>query len=84
MGCNKLKIVDPDSLIPSPAFLLWRAPHIEYRFIIRNINIGPILKLAKKYIKFPLIGTSLCAIMVMALAEHLPIILHKALFNSEP
>jgi hypothetical protein len=82
MGCHKLKIVDPDSLIPSPAFLLWRAPHIEYRFIIRNINIDPILKLAKKYIKFPLIGT--LAIMVMALAEHLPIILHKILFNSEP
>jgi O-antigen/teichoic acid export membrane protein len=45
------------SLIASPAFLLWRLTRIDYRFIIRNINIGPILKLAKKYIKFP---KSLC------------------------
>ena len=67
------------SQIASPAFLLWRLPRIDYRFIIRNINIGPILKLAKKYIKFPLIGS--WAIIVAALAAHLPIILLSALFN---
>jgi lipopolysaccharide exporter len=67
------------SLFGSPAFLLWRLLRIDYRFIIRNINLGPILKSANKYIKFPLIG-SLTAI-VTALASHLPIMLLAALFN---
>jgi O-antigen/teichoic acid export membrane protein len=52
---------------------------IDVRFIIRNINLGPILKLAKKYIKFPLIDS--LAIMVTAFAAHLPIILLSAIFN---
>jgi len=76
---GNLVVIRIFSLIASPAFLLWRLPRIDYRLIIRNINLGQILKLAKKYIKFPLIGS--WAIIVMALAAHLPIILLSALFN---
>jgi len=76
---GNLVVVRFFSLIASPVFLLWRMSGIDLRFIIQNINLGPILKSAKKYIKFPLIDS--LAIMVTALAMHLPIILFSALFN---
>jgi O-antigen/teichoic acid export membrane protein len=76
---GNLVVIRLFSLFVSPAFLLWRLLRIDYRFIIRNINLGPILKSAKKYIKFPLIGS--LTTMVTALASHLPIMLLAALFN---
>ena len=44
-------------LIILPAFLLWRISKVEARFIIRNISHSGILKVAKRYSKFPLLDS---------------------------
>jgi O-antigen/teichoic acid export membrane protein len=67
------------SLMVSPAFLVWRLLSGDARFIISNVNRSEILKLARRYIKFPLLDS--WSFLLIQLSMHAPIILLTAFFS---
>lgn len=77
-GVN-LVVIRVFCLIISPVFLLWRLTSVDAHFIIRNINHARILRSAKRYIKFPLLGSS--SMMLGQLAVYAPIVLLTAFFS---
>jgi O-antigen/teichoic acid export membrane protein len=58
---------------------VWRLLNGDAGFIIRNINIGGILKSAKRYIKFPMFDTG--SILFGVLSSHVPIWLLTSFFS---
>ena len=66
-------------LIFAPAFFGWRLLKGDVRFIIRNVNPGGILRLAKRYIKFPMFDTG--SILLGALSLYAPIWLLTSFFS---
>jgi O-antigen/teichoic acid export membrane protein len=67
------------ALVISPAFLVWRLLSGDARFIVRNFNLGGILNLARRYLKFPLVD--FWSVLFNRLSLHLPIILLTAFFS---
>ena len=66
-------------LIISPAFLVWRLLSGDARFIISNLNYGAIIRLAKRYSKFPLLDS--WSTLLLQLGAHAPIILLTSFFS---
>jgi len=66
-------------LFSFPAYLLWRLSKVEARYIARNISHSGILKVAKRYRKFPLLDA--LSMLLGQLAWYAPIILLSAFFS---
>ena len=79
-GTN-LVVIRVLSLVISPAFLVWRLLSGDARFIISTINCSGILKLAKRYIKFPLLDS--WSILLRLLSTNAPILLLTSFFSPE-
>ena len=77
---GNLVVIRIFGLIISPVFLVWLLLNGDARFIISNLNSGGILKLAKRYIKFPLLDS--WSTLLYQLAAHAPIILLTIFFSS--
>ena len=76
---GNLVVVRILGMIISPVFLVGRLLGGDARFIIRNVNRGRILKLAKRYIKFPLLDS--WSILLEQISVHAPIILLTSFFS---
>ena len=66
-------------LIFAPAFYVWRLLRSDWPFIIRRVDPGGILRLAKKYIKFPVLDTG--SVLLTVLSMQAPIFLLTAFFS---
>ena len=76
---ENLVVIRIFGLIFAPAFFVWRLLNGDAGFIIRNINIGGILKSAKRYIKFPMLDTG--SILLAGLSINAPILLLTSFFS---
>jgi O-antigen/teichoic acid export membrane protein len=76
---GNLVVIRIFGLIFAPAFYVWRLLSGNARFLISNINIGGILKSAKRYSKFPMLDT--WSILLAALSINAPILLLTSFFS---
>ena len=70
---GNLVVIRIFGLIFAPAFFVWRLLRGEVHFFIRNVKPEGVLRLAKKYIKFPMFDT--WSILLAQLSTDAPILL---------
>jgi lipopolysaccharide exporter len=76
---GNLVVIRIFGLIFAPAFFVWRLFRGDVHFFIRNVKPKGMLRLAKKYIKFPMFDT--WSIILAQLSTDAPILLLTSFFS---
>ena len=66
-------------LLLTSAFLVWRLIRGDAALIIRHLNIGAIIKVARSYVKFPLLD--IWTVLINNLSVNAPMVLLTAMFS---